>query len=56
MAKYAVFVDDGLNAIFDTKDDAKIYASKMRNHIRAIERKDSCYVKKMTKEQEKMFG
>ena len=55
MAKYAVFVDDGFNKAFDTKDKAKSYASKMRDYIRSIGRKDSCYFKKMTQEQEEIF-
>ena len=56
MAKYAVFVDDGLNEIFSSKDEAKSYAAEMRAEIKAIGRHDSCYFKKMTKEQEEMFG
>ena len=56
MAKYAVFVDDGLNATFDSKDEAKSYAAEMRAEIKAMRRHDSCYFKKMTREQEKMFG
>ena len=56
MAKYAVFVDDGLNEIFDTKDEAKSYAAEMRAEIKAMGRHDSCFFKKMTKEQEEMFG
>ena len=56
MAKYAVFVDDGLNETFDTKNEAKSYAAEMRAKIKAMERHDSCYFKKMTREQEKMFG
>ena len=56
MAKYAVFVDDGLNKTFDTKDEAKSYAAEMRAEIKAIGHHDSCYFKKMTREQEEMFG
>ena len=56
MAKYAVFVDDGLNEIFSSKDEAKSYVAEMRAEIKAMGRHDSCYFKKMTKEQEKMFG
>ena len=56
MAKYAVFVDDGLNKTFDTKNEAKSYAAEMRAEIKAMGRHDSCYFKKMTREQEKMFG
>lgn len=56
MAKYAVFVDDGLNEVFDTKDEAKSYAAETRSKLRSEGRKDSCYFKKMTREQEEMFG
>ena len=56
MAKYAVFVDDGLNEIFSSKDEAKSYAAEMRAEIKAMGRHDSCYLKKMTREQEEMFG
>ena len=56
MAKYAVFVDDGLDAIFSSKDEAKAYAAERRAEIKAMGRHDSCYFKKMTREQEKMFG
>ena len=56
MAKYAVFVDDGLNEIFSSKDEAKSYAAEMRAEIKAMGCHDSCYFKKMTKEQEEMFG
>lgn len=51
-----VFVDDGLNKVFDNKDEAKSYAAEMRSEIKAIGRHDSCYFKKLTKEQEKMFS
>lgn len=56
MAKYSVFVDDGLDATFSSKDEAKSYAAEMRAEIKAMGRHDSCYFKKMTREQEKMFG
>ena len=56
MAKYAVFVDDGLDEIFSSKDEAKSYAAEMRAKIKAMGRHDSCYFKKMTREQEEMFG
>lgn len=56
MAKYAVFVDDGLDATFSSKDEAKSYAAEMRAKIKAMGRHDSCYFKKMTREQEEMFG
>ena len=56
MAKYAVFVDDGLNAIFSSKNEAKSYAAEMRAEIKAMGRHDSCYFKKMTREEEEMFG
>jgi len=56
MAKYAVFVDDGLNKTFDNKDEAKSYAAETRAEIKAMGRHDSCYFKKMTREEEKMFG
>ena len=36
MAKYAVFVDDGLNKTFGTKDEAKSYAAEMRAEIKAM--------------------
>ena len=56
MAKYAVFVDDGLNATFSSKNEAKSYAAEMRAEIKAMGRHDSCYFKKMTREQEKLFS
>lgn len=56
MAKYAVFVDDGLDATFSSKNEAKSYAAEMRAKIKSNGRHDSCYFKKMTKEQEEMFG
>ena len=56
MAKYAVFVDDGLDKIFSSKDEAKSYAAEMRAEIKAMGRHDSCYFNKMTREQEEMFG
>ena len=40
MAKYAVFVDDGLNAIFSSKNEAKSYAAEMRAEIKAMGRHD----------------
>lgn len=56
MAKYAVFVDDGFNKAFGTREEAKSYAAEMRAEIKAMGRHDTCYVKKMTREQEKMLG
>lgn len=56
MAKYAVFVDDGLNEVCDTKDEAKSCAAEIRAKLRAEGCKDSCYFKKLTREEEKMFG
>lgn len=56
MAKYAVFIDDGFDAAFDSKDEAKSHAAEMRAEIKAMGRHDSCYFKKMTKEQEEMFS
>ena len=56
MAKYAVFIDDGLNEVFDSKDEAKSYAAKARSKLRAEGCKDSCYIKKLTREQEKMLS
>ena len=56
MAKYAVFVDDGLNEVFDSKDEAKSCAVETRAMLRAEGRKDSCYFRKLTREQEEMFG
>ena len=56
MGKYAVFVDDGLYDVFDNKEKAKACAAKERAALRAEGRKDSCFVKKMTKEEERAFG
>ncbi len=56
MAKYAVFVDDGLNEVYDTKDEAKSRAAEIRAGLRAEGRKDSCYFKKLTREDEEMLG
>ncbi len=56
MSKYAVFVDDGLDSVCDTKDEAKSYAMEIRSKLRAEGCKDSCYIKKMTREQEEMFN
>lgn len=56
MGKYAVFVDDGLFDTFDDKEKAKACAAEKRAALRAEGRKDPCFVKKMTKEEERMFG
>ena len=56
MAKYAVFVDDGLNEVYDSKDEAKSCAAEIRSKLRSEGCKDSCYFKKLTREQEKMLG
>ena len=53
---WAVFVDDGLDSVFGDRDSAKAYAAETRTSLRAEGRKDSCFVKKMTKEEERMFG
>ena len=56
MSKYAVFVDDGLFDTFDDKEKAKACAAEERAALRAEGRKDSCFVKKMTREEERMFS
>ena len=56
VSKYAVFVDDGLFDAFDDKEKAKACAAEERAAIRAEGRKDSCFVRKMTREEERMFG
>lgn len=56
MSKYAVFVDDGLFDVFDDKEKAKACAAEERAALRAEGRKDSCFIRKMTKEQERMFS
>ena len=56
MSKYAVFVDDGLFDAFDDKEKAKACAAEERATLRAEGRNDSCFVKKMTREEERMFG
>ena len=56
MSKYAVFVDDGLFDVFDDKEKAKACAAEERAVFRAEGRKDSCFVRKMTREEERMFG
>jgi len=53
---WAVFVDDGLDQVFGDKDSAKACAAETRASLRASGRKDSCFIRKMTKEQERMFG
>lgn len=56
-AKYAVFVDDGLDEIFNTKEEAKEYAARRRADMRAnYNHCDSCYVKKLTRFEMEMFG
>ena len=54
--KYAVFVDDGLYDVFDDKERAKECAAEQRENFRGEDRRVSCFVKKMTKEEERMFG
>ena len=56
MSKYAVFYDDGLEEIYDDKDQAKAHAAELREADRIEGRHRSCYFKKLTREQEKMFG
>ena len=56
MSKYAVFVDDGLFDAFDDKEKAKACAAEERAALRAEGWKDSCFVRKMTREEERMFG
>ena len=53
---WAVFGDDGLDSVFGDRDSAKACAAETRAAIKAEGRKDSCFVRKMTKEQERMFG
>jgi hypothetical protein len=56
MSKYAVFVDDGLFGVFDDREKAKACAAGERAALRAEGRKDSCFVRKMTKEEERAFS
>lgn len=55
MAKYAVFVDDGLDEIFNSKYEAKEYAANVRADFRSDCCHDSCYIKKLTKDEMEMF-
>ena len=55
MAKYAVFIDDGLDSIFDNYEYAKDYAANVREMLRSEGNKDRCYVQNLTKEEEEMF-
>lgn len=55
MAKYAVFIDDGLDEIFNSKDEAKEYAANVRADLRSEGRQISCYIKKLTKDEMEMF-
>lgn len=55
-AKYAVFVDDGVDEIFNTKEEAKEYAATVRANLRSEGCHDSCYVKKLTKFEMEMIG
>ena len=55
MAKYAVFIDDGLDEIFNSKDEAKKYAANVRADLRSEGRHGSCYIKKLTKDEMEMF-
>ena len=56
MSKYAVFYDDGLDEVYDDKDQAKAHAAKLRKADRAEGRRRSCYFKKLTREEEEMLG
>jgi len=56
MGKYAVFVDDGMFDTFDDKERAKECAAEQREKFRSEGRRVPCFVKKMTKEEERMFG
>ena len=56
MSKYAVFVDDGLDNVLDNKDDAKAYASEVRSQLRSEGHKWPCFIKRMTKDEMKMFA
>ena len=53
--KYAIFVNDGLWDILPDKEEAKAIAAEMRCALRAGGKKDSCYVKKLTKAEEREF-
>lgn len=52
---YTVFVDDGLDEVFNDHDKTKRYAAKTHKALRAECRKDSYWFKKLTKEEEKLF-
>lgn len=56
MDKYAVFIDDGFDRVFDDKERAKEYAKKTRENFRIFGIKDSCYVKKLTKDEIDLLG
>lgn len=53
---YAVFVDEGLDALFDHESEAKRYAANLRQRLKMQGRKIPCRVHKMAKEKEKFFG
>lgn len=56
MSKYAVFYDDGLEEIYNDKDLAKAHAAELREADRAEGRHRSCYFKKLTRQERKVFG
>ena len=56
MSKYAIFVDDGLWDVLDGKEEAKSIAADMRCALRAGGRKDTCYVRKLTKKEEREWA
>lgn len=56
MSKYAVFYDDGLEEIYDDKDQAKAHAAKLREADRAEGHRRSCYFKKLTRQECEDFG
>lgn len=55
--KWAVFVDDGIDEIFDSRDEAKRYASSVRDDSDSYNRRTRAYVKKLSRSEiEEMFG
>jgi len=55
-SKWAVFYDDGLHGFFDSKEKAKARAAKLRAADRANGDHNSCFFRKLTKQERRDFG
>lgn len=53
---YAVFVDDGFDKLFKTKEDAKAYAREVRSEQDGFNHRHTAYVHKLTKAEREDFG